>query len=86
MTGEKLSSIYYFITELVYWSVRSSTKSGIDEVKNGRLFQLNLLMNMKIWCEIQVILYLSILKIDRQTNYEMLYIVFKGKNEHLTFS
>ncbi len=33
MTGEKLSSIKVASFDIIYWSVRSSSKSGVDGAK-----------------------------------------------------
>ena len=56
-TGEKLS-IKVGIMDLTYWSVRSSSRSGMDELNGvdwGSLFQpatnFNLLEYRIIWCE-----------------------------------
>ena len=64
MTGEKLSSIQLANMELVHWSVRSSNRRGGRQRgwKGGNRYFSPLqvsLYNIKIWCKIQVIIYLS---------------------------
>ena len=45
--------------ELIYWSVKSSTKRGVEEVKVVLLFQpaASFTLFEKIWSSIQVIIY-----------------------------
>ena len=58
LTGETLSSINF---DLNYWLIRSSRKRGRDGVKNvdgGYLYFSQPREHMKIWCNIQIIVYL----------------------------
>ena len=59
MTGVKLSLIYVANMELVYWSVRSSSKRGRDKGGMGVFvilahFVVHLIREDKICCKIQV--------------------------------
>ena len=62
LTGENLSSIQVANMDLIYWSVRSSSRrGGYGEVDGGKVVLASCEHNfIKMWCNIQVIIYLLV--------------------------
>ena len=63
LTWENLSSILVANMDLIYWTVCSFRRRGVDWARGGRLKPeacFTSLEYMTIWCNIQVIIYPSI--------------------------